>query len=246
MVKITKKTLFYQQLKSSAFLFLPEKPTEQAALFTHGYTSHKGSLLTWGQRLASCGITTIIFDLPGHFLGSFEHEVESFEQFTTQTPFLFQKAWEALPTPPQFLSLGGHSLGALMAFHALELDCFHSISKQAIGVGFGLADEEKPHLMETKFYEKTIQLRRQLVSSHLAPERIFPWIRQQKQNLKLKGQKLFLLNGQDDVIVGKWGTERLQEVLEKDNQLLIKQPRHLPHHLPELAASYLEDLLATP
>ena len=69
--------------KSNALLFLPDpsRPIKEGlAVFCHGYTAHKGDLLTWASRLSEEGLTTLIFDIPGHYLGSY-NEVESFEEF---------------------------------------------------------------------------------------------------------------------------------------------------------------------
>ena len=90
-----KKTLIrYRSWSVQAFLFLPKalKETNTLAIFTHGYTSHKGSLISWGDKLAKASIPTLIFDLPGHYLGSF-NEVDDFDEFRMHSHELFHIAY---------------------------------------------------------------------------------------------------------------------------------------------------------
>ena len=81
-VKILRTTLHVSSFEVQAFAFIPdvESLKEQWACFTHGYTSQKSDCLPWATRTAEGGIPTIIFDQPGHYLGSF-NDVESFEDF---------------------------------------------------------------------------------------------------------------------------------------------------------------------
>ncbi|MBP9674945.1 MAG: alpha/beta fold hydrolase [Bacteriovoracaceae bacterium] len=230
----------------NAFLFHCNETHPKAfSIFTHGYTSHKGSLLTWGHRLSEKGIPTLIFDLPAHFLGSFE-EITSFESFTEYSPELFanaleilQKKYPAVLYPHLFL--GGHSLGALMALKSLSLPSFQNFKKTTFAVGFGMAPQDGVHLMETPFYKKTLELRAELVSALIPPHKIFAWIREEKEKAQLTGEKIILITGEDDVIAFS-GLERMKIFLEeKKNDVKVISPKHLPHHLPELAATHLMD-----
>jgi hypothetical protein len=85
-VKIVKKILNNDYFTFNAMALLPSQDANEPstidtwAIFTHGYTASKRDCLPWAQRLAEAGIPAVIFDLPGHYLGSF-HECESFEDF---------------------------------------------------------------------------------------------------------------------------------------------------------------------
>ena len=258
-ILIQKCLLEYEDQKLNALIFLPAlnkelKPT--FALFTHGYTSHKGSLLTWASRLVEEGISCVIFDLPGHYLGTFS-EVQSFDHFKAHTPELFAKAYNALlyafkerfplnthdvESDKLNLILGGHSLGALIAAKAACLKEFSPIEKlHVFAVGLGLPAEGSTHIFQTPFYKSTLNLRGQLVSKELAPEKIFPWIREEKESLCLNGRKIHFITGGDDLVVGTNGTERLIEVLKsKGDQPTFLKPTRLPHHQPEAAASFIK------
>src|SRR5687767_14992756 len=99
-VTLSKCVLRQGSLQSNALLFWPESPTpptSHCALISHGYTSHKDSLLNWASRLAEERIPTVLFDLPGHYLGSF-NEVERFEDFAGGAHLLFERAFEQLST----------------------------------------------------------------------------------------------------------------------------------------------------
>ena len=94
--QIQKITLKTDNLESNALYFCPQTCNDNyAAVFTNGYTSHKGSILPWAQKMMEINIPTILFDLPGHFLGSF-HEVTTFEDFKNETPELFNQAHQFL------------------------------------------------------------------------------------------------------------------------------------------------------
>lgn len=246
-----------------AFLFLPDPTVElkpALGLITHGYTSHKGPLLNWAARLAEEGMASVLFDLPGHYLGGF-CEVQSLSVFQDHAHQLFEAAHqelcahlhEARPLDHHILEeaelvLMGHSLGGLLSLKALKLPTFASKTKQAICVGLGLPPIGKTHLFSSSFYKSTLHLRAQLVSKALDPDQVFPWIKKAKEELTLGDQKIHFITGQDDLVVAEDGTERFAELLKvQGNQVSIERPTKLPHHQPELAAGhikkYLKDLL---
>lgn len=241
---LEKGLLKSKSLEVEYFHFRPQdQELKGLALFTHGYTSHKGSILSWGQRLADFGIATLLFDLPGHYLGSFR-EAPSFDEFTADAPTLFEAGLKKLqtdhPQAPHTLFMGGHSLGALISLKASVLPCFEDYQTTCFVVGFGLAPEKGKHVFESDFYKATLDMRRQLVSPSLAPESMFPWIWDQKWHLQLSHHKIIFLTGKDDVVVATDGSERLAEQLERlGNEVLLIRPTRLPHHMPELAASHI-------
>lgn len=251
-VKLFKTKFSVAGMEVLALGFVPEVCYQQKpssiGLFTHGYTSHKGSLLTWASRLSEEGMPVMIFDLPGHYLGGFG-EVENFQDFEEHTHHLFQEAYEALVKELKIddvdtVILGGHSLGALMALKALNTEFFQDKKTKTICVGFGLLEKGKTHLFETPFYKSTLNLRSQLVSPAIAPEIIFPWIRKQKENLIVKNKTIHLITGDDDLVVGAGGSERILELLNSQgNQTTLDKPSKLPHHLPEQAASFIKKYL---
>ena len=160
----------------NALAFIPSDSDKTArAVFAHGYTSDKSDCLPWAVRLSEAGVPTIIFDWPGHYLGSF-NEAESFDDFTTHAHELFGEAWNrlsdlipvgSLPSASQAI-IGGHSLGALMSLKALELPVFKDLSPLAVAIGFGLNPtlSSATHVFETTFYQKTLNIRRQLAVSY--------------------------------------------------------------------------------
>lgn len=260
-ITIEKTYLELGNWKVGAMIFMPaaDQPIAKSiGLFTHGYTSHKGSLLTWPTRLAEEGMTSVIFDLPGHYLGTF-CEVESFEEFKSQAPYLFEAAWnfakekfcEHYPLYENYLGeegfqlvLGGHSLGALLAIKGLELECFSNLNKSAICVGLGLPEEKKTHLFQTPFYKSTLVIRGQLVSSQIGPDEIFPWIKEEKKNCSVSNQKIHMICGKDDLVVEEGSVQRLVDVLKKHgNSVSIDEPARLPHHTPEAAAGFIKKYL---
>ncbi len=236
--------------KSHAFIFLPSKDTElknAIGVLTHGYTSHKGSILTWPTRLAEEGIASILFDLPGHYLGSF-NEVNSFDEFKNKSHELFYSAYQGLSseidTKDKKLILAGHSLGGLLACKALGLNEFDGIDKLAIAVGLGLAPDKGTHLFETDFYKSTLIIREQLVSPELNHENVFNWLKAEKESLSITGHRVHLITGMDDLVVGKSGSERLKQLLEdKGNTVSLNRPTKLPHHLPEMGAAFVKKFL---
>jgi hypothetical protein len=238
----------------NAFAFIPSSNKNiksEWAFFSHGYTSHKGDCLNWASRLVESGVPCLIFDQPGHYLGSF-HEVQSWEDFSGHAHELFgegflrlQGLMETHLGAGQFPSvtniiLGGHSLGAYTSIRALELPIFDSFSKIAVCVGIGIGQRQATHLFETAFYEKTLSLRRQLVSSCLDSKLVFSWLKTAKENMTISSQRIHLITGEDDVVVGAGGLEAFIEVLERNgNRVTWERPKRLPHHEPSSATPHL-------
>ena len=262
-VQILKTQVSFQDsagvVKTNAFCFLPDsadKLVKSVSLFTHGFTSHKGSIFNWSLRLAEEGVPSLLFDLPGHYLGGFT-EVSDFESFTNNAHFMFENALEVLKTSlneglgfelnmaETKVILGGHSLGALLSLKACELDSFNDFeSTQVVAVGFGLPPQGVTHIFDTPFYKSTLAVRAQLVSDAINPDNIFPWIKEEKEALSLTHKSIYLLTGEDDVVVGKDGTERLKDQLEaQGNVVVLEKPAKLAHHLPENAAPHIKKWL---
>lgn len=244
-------SLPYFQVNALAFLPSPEKTVKSEwAIFSHGYTSHKGDCLNWASRLVESGVPAVIFDQPGHYLGSF-HEVNSWEDFRDHAHELFGEAYQRLESlmetqrsgqfpKPRAVILGGHSLGAFTATKALELPVFQNIEKVAVLVGIGIGQRQATHLFETAFYEKTLSIRRQLVSPHLDSKVVFSWLKNSKENLSISGYRIHLITGEDDVVVGKGGLDAFIEVLERNgNAVTFEVPKRLPHHEPSAATPHL-------
>lgn len=243
--------------KVQAMAFLPsleEARKPQWAICTHGYTSHKGDCLNWATRLVENGVPCIIFDQPGHFLGSF-NGVSSFEDFTNHVHELFGEAYlrlqnllevhtgEEMPTPSS-LALIGHSLGAFTAIKALELPLFENIDRLAVGIGIGIGQRQATHLFETAFYSKTLNIRRQLVAPELDSKAVFSWLKESKENLDITQKRIHCITGEDDVVVGNLGLEAFVQVLEQNcNIVTFDQPKKLPHHEPGAAAPHLYSFL---
>lgn len=249
-IKLIKKILNNKYFTFNAMALIPEKnliQPEYCAVFTHGYTASKRDNLSWAQRLADAGIPSVIFDLPGHYLGSF-HECDSFENFKSYAHHCFIDAFkfltEHLSSSPENIILGGHSLGAMLSIKALELDFFDNFNTLAIGVGLGIGQHKETHLFESSFYQKTLNLRRQLVSPCLDSDNIFPWIKEEKLSVSLSGKRIHLITGEDDIVVGKGGMEAFEFLLrEKGNDVTTQGPKRLPHHEPSLAASHIYHFL---
>lgn len=238
----------------NAFAFIPSKDATircEWAIFTHGYTSHKGDCLNWASRLVEIGVPCLIFDQPGHYLGSFK-EVKSWEDFRDHVHKIFPEALQRLNDllenhigTGQFpiiknLILGGHSLGAFTAIKAMELPQFSHLNRIATAIGIGIGQRQAMHLFETAFYEKTLSLRRQLVSPCLDSKVVFSWLKQEKENLTISNQRIHLITGEDDVVVGGGGVEAFVEVLEKNGNIVtFDRPKKLPHHEPGLATPHL-------
>lgn len=255
-VKIEKITLPYHEqnnlIEVNAFVFLPsQKEVNTISLFTHGYTSLKSSILNWSLRLAEEGVAGVLFDLPGHYLGSFT-EVQDFENFKTEAPKLFatalkslQKMRPSLDPSSTKLIIGGHSLGALLSLKAISLEELQAFAtRQVCAVGFGLPPQGVTHIFDTPFYKSTLAIRGQLVSPAIGPDIMFPWIKEEKEALDLTGESIYLLTGEDDVVVGKDGSERLRDQLSQlGNSVVLEKPSKLAHHLPESAAPHLKKWL---
>ncbi len=229
-----------------ALLFIPLNHQENAphAVFTHGYTDHKGSLVNWGARLAKKGIPVVIFDLPGHYLGSF-NEVETFEEFKDHAHESFYAAYLALSErishSSNRLLLGGHSLGALLSLRAMELSEFSQFELLNIAVGFGLGEGNGAHVLEGPLFESTMFARKQLVSPALRPENMFPWLKNEKKVLPTKNKRVHLICGENDGIIFKNGIDNMKSILEANgNDVSVKMPRRMPHHLPDLAGIHIE------
>ncbi len=248
-VKIIKKTLKNDNFTFNAMAFLPSESEDwrrECALFTHGYTASKSDCINWAQRLSEAGIPCVIFDLPGHHLGSY-NSVSSFQTFKARSHYCFVDALnflkDYLPSPPDKLILGGHSLGALLSIKALELAEFKDYDRLAIAVGLGISQHKTIHLFESSFYQKTLNIRRQLVDENLDAALVFPWIHEEKLNLSISGQRIHLITGQDDVVIGAGGSEALRFHLEEENNVTMFEPKKLPHHEPSLAATHIYSFL---
>jgi hypothetical protein len=241
-VKLIKNILHHTHFSVNALAFLPANRTEDSpvALATHGYTSCKKDCLPWAQRLSENGWAVVIFDQPGHFLGSF-HDLNSFEDYKHHGHELFDLALKWIKTfipKPKKLAHLGHSLGALMALKALELPAHQEAV--AVLVGFGNTTNTDKHIFESAFYQKTLIIREQLVSEHLPSSVVFSWIRQEKDLLSTQGKTVHLICGKDDVVVGNGGAELMKLQLEKlGNRVTLEEPNKLPHHEPGLAASFI-------
>ncbi len=260
-MKIIKETIPYQNQQTNIFYFLPD-PSEEIkstwAIFTHGYTADKSSILNWPIRLAEVGVACALFDLPGHYLGNFS-EVEDFDTFKKHGHELFYTAFKGLeghfknefPLNEHQIQagelkvvLGGHSLGSLLSLKALELPAFTPFEKVAVCVGLGKAPKDIVHLFDTPFYKSTLKVREQLVSPALKPDNVFPWIKSEKENLTLTHQNIHLITGIDDLVVGDDGMERLAEdLIAKGNKVTMEKPSKLPHHEPQMAAAHVKKYL---
>jgi hypothetical protein len=259
-IKIIKTKISYLEQLVNALIFLPspkKAPSKTIGIFTHGYTSHKASILSWCTRMAEEGVSSILFDQPGHYLGSY-NEVSSFEEYKLEVPKLFNTAkdhlLETIETEDQALYelfsnddyklvLGGHSLGALMSLISLENDEFDKYDLRCICVGLGMPPEGVTHIFDTPFYKSTLDVRRQLVSSAISPEVIFPWIKERKENLSLNNRRIHFITGADDVVVGKEGSEIMVDHLSATNTVTLDRPNKIPHHMPELAAPHIKKFL---
>ncbi|HXH32408.1 MAG TPA: alpha/beta fold hydrolase [Bacteriovoracaceae bacterium] len=225
------------------------------AFFSHGYTSHKGDCLNWATRLVEAGVPCMIFDQPGHYLGSF-HELNSLEDFKAHVHELFAEAFlrlqglmEVTLGLGQFpactsVILGGHSLGAFTSIKALELPAFKDVKRVAVGVGIGIGQGQGTHIFETAFYERTLAIRRQLVSPVLESKVVFSWLKEEKSSLTISGQRIHLITGEDDVVVGTGGLDAFRAVLEQNgNSVTCDRPNRLAHHEPGAATAHLFSFL---
>lgn len=249
-LEIVKKTIENKYFSFNAMAFVPTehaKTRSEWALFTHGYTASKSDCLNWAQRLSEANIPSVIFDLPGHHLGSF-NSVNSFEDFKEHSHTCFEDAYELLKetlgTECSTVILGGHSLGAMLSIKALKLDAFKDLNRLAVAIGIGIGQHKTVHLFESSFYQKTLQVRRQLVDEHLDSDVMFPWIKQEKLDTDISGERIHLITGLDDVVVGEGGLEAFRFNLEAlGNQVTFSEPKKLAHHEPSKAATHIYNFL---
>lgn len=249
-IKLHKEIIEYGKLKGHGFILLPptkyKEKCKGMAVFAHGYTSHKGDLLSWASRLCEEGMACMIFDLPGHHLGGALCD-PSFEDFTKDAHQLFLSAVAALKHRcggSETLILGGHSLGALLALKAMGLAELGDYKKTAVAVGFGLVTIDGEHIFKSAFFKSTLNLREQLVTADIKPEEIFPWIKREKEKLDISGARIHLIVGEDDQVIGNDGVDRLVTLLESNgNNVSLDRPVKLAHHVPEQAASFIKKFL---
>lgn len=238
----------YEEGEVLALHFQPKIPRPGvAALFCHGYTSHKGDLVSWAGRLSESGIPVTIFDLPGHRLGHY-CKVSNFDQFQQNAHHMFNQIFEItapfLEEQTNHLILGGHSLGALLSLKASQN--FGNIEQlTAIAVGLGMAPRVLDHIFNTPFYKSTLELRAQLVDPVLHPNNVFPWIKEEKTNLTLqRALSVYLLSGQDDLVVPEEAQRDLEGRLQELGcEVVFERPKSLSHHRPELAAGHIKKYL---
>jgi len=73
---------------------------------------------------------------------------------------------------------------------------------------------------------------------------VYPWVKEEKNNLQITNQDIHLISGDDDLVVGNDGMERFMEALtQKGNRVTIERPSKLPHHEPQLAAAHVKKYL---
>lgn len=232
-------------MKSNALLFLPQDISKKSfAIFSHGYTADKNSILTWATRFSNEGIPVALLDLPGHYLGSY-NDVTSFELFSEKAHYIYQSAFNLLKDEINFEGnetaiLGGHSLGALLALKAFSLNEFSYFPGLGLCVGFANPPKDKDHIFSTELFKDAMEIRSQLVSPSLCPENIFQWIREEKLGLKVSGKNIYLITGQDDFIAPPQSAEELKAYLEtQNNTVSLDTPKSLPHNFPDRAAPHL-------
>jgi len=245
-IQLINQIIEYGKLRGHSFMLLPVGEAKGIAVFAHGYTAHKGNLLSWASRLCEEGMACVIFDLPGHYLGGSLCR-PSFIEFCRDAHFLFINAINAVEQclgKGSQLVLGGHSLGGLLALKALALPALKDYKKSAVVVGLGLAPIDGEHIFNTNFYKSTLHLRSQLIVPELCPDNMFPWIKREKEKLQISGERIHLIVGEDDRVVGKDGAERLLLLLQKNaNKVSLERPGKLAHHVPEQAASFVKRFL---
>lgn len=135
-----------------------------------------------------------------------------------------------------------------MAFRASNLLELAAFDKILVGMGFGMSATDGKHIFQSRFYRKTLLQREQLVSPCLRADAIFEWINLEKENIHISAQRVHLITGEDDVVVGHNGTERLRDRLQGFGiPTSMVRPKRLPHHRPDEGAvhvySELRDLL---
>lgn len=253
----TELSLPWFQVNALAFIPSAEKNAIKSewAIFSHGYTSHKGDCLNWATRLVEVGVPCLIFDQPGHYLGSF-NEVQNFDDFKNHAHELFAEGYLRLQAlleqhvgfghfpANSAIILGGHSLGAYTSIRALELPLFTNVNRLAVTIGIGIGQRQATHLFETAFYEKTLSIRRQLVSPALDSKVVFSWLKEAKENITLTGERIHMITGEDDVVVGAGGMEAFLKVLESQGNVVTwEKPKRLPHHEPGAATAHIYSFL---
>jgi len=244
--ELVQKHLEHNDIKVQALKFIPKVSHQDmrgtVAIFTHGYTSHKGDLVNWAYHLLQLNIPSLIFDLPGHYLGSF-NEVDNLEKFNLGVPALFEKALLQLDEyNPVNIILGGHSMGAHYSLLALNQESFHEANTFNICVGLGHKDQDKPTFLESSLYKETLDLRKKLVSKVLFPEYIIPLLKESNEKLQFKNKKIHLISGKNDVIANEKSLEKFKERLWlQGNYVTTETPGNLPHHQPELAAAFIRN-----
>ncbi len=259
-IKVICTELSLPSFQVNALAFIPalkiDSPIRKEwAIFTHGYTSHKGDCLNWATRLVEADVPCLIFDQPGHYLGSF-NEVQSLDEFKAHVHELFREAYLRLSElmennlgrmnypQPESIILAGHSLGAFTAIKALELPAFKNLKRLAVGVGIGIGQRQAIHIFETAFYEKTLAVRRQLVSPALDSKDVFSWLKEEKEKMTISNERIHLITGEDDVVVGPGGMEAFLKVLEDNNNSVTwEKPKRLPHHEPGAATPHMFSFL---
>lgn len=250
-------TLSVSDVSVNALLFVPQDADASSssvsfasvAICTHGYTSHKGDLIAWADKLTGENIPTLLFDLPGHYLGSF-NEVSSLASFFTVAPALFKQAFLQISNHIQLTSdvkiiLGGHSLGALVSIIAGgDQSQWQSHHLLHICVGLGVSAGLSKHLFSAPLFAEIMQMREQFVSSCLQASSLLPELYKQKLALKPVQQKIILMVGEDDIISPPADVSRLKKQLEQytDDVEMITQ-KHMPHNLPERAATTIRSVL---
>jgi len=232
-------------VNSLLFIPKPEIKINCYAIFTHGYTGHKGDILTWGQRLADCGITVLLFDLPGHFLGSF-NDVPSFTDFKVNAYKLFDKAITYFNIQQNDkLIIGGHSLGAFLALQSLNYNCFNQYQTICICVGLGIQQQAKSLSEHNSIFHNMLKERSNLISKNLAPQKMFTWFYDRINSLSIYNQKIFLISGTNDFLIQENHISNLQNTLSINNQVTVIRPDNLPHHCPDRAVIHIRKLLKT-
>lgn len=257
-IKINKTTLDFIDGHSINALIYSNRDLKKIrpiiALFTHGYTSHKGDLTSWASQLSMSGITTVIFDLPGHYLGSY-NEVNDLKTFQEKGPNIFINAYKGAISylestncplrPDDFtIILGGHSLGALMSILAMKLDFFADKNKINISVGIGMGDRSATDTLSKPFFKHFLQMRTQLVSESLSPSNIFPWIQKSKRDIFIENSRIHLITGLNDSLVSDQAVESFYTHLSQmNNQVTLERPQNLPHELPGNAIPFIKKFM---
>ncbi|MDA8792538.1 alpha/beta fold hydrolase [Bacteriovoracaceae bacterium] len=249
---LSKGTFRHNQVESHYLLANPENirtdrfGNTPVAIFTHGFTSNKQDLLNWMQKFASNQVPVLIFDLPGHYLGNLT-DVESIHEFHQATDQFFQQAKTLLESTVQqsnlFYLVGGHSLGALLSL--LVLDNVFPKTEQTLSliVGLGSPKENEQHFFDTELFSETRKFRDQLVSPAINMKDLFAWSHDIKRTIQVKNRKIHLICGENDVVVGPEGVERLLEHLKSQNEVTLDKPKKLSHHEPQLAHVHLYSYL---